>query len=70
MYYTNEFMNMLEEESTKIAKKVYNVFDHDIISIIIKDNIFWLECRGNVPIYARKYIISKMNKLGYRYLYS
>lgn len=69
-----EIFAQLENATTKIAQKVYDVLNREgIPGIIVKDNVFWFEhySRGNdCPAYVyewlKKYI---KRKYGYDYLY-
>lgn len=69
-----EIFAQLENSTTKIAQKVYDVLSREgIAGIIVKDNVFWFEhySRGNdCPAYVyewlKKYI---KRKYGYDYLY-
>ena len=57
----NEVMNLLENETTKISKKAFDVLNKEgIADIVEKDGVFWFESysSGNdCPDYIYKYLI-------------
>lgn len=75
-YLTGEIHSKLENATTKIAKKVYNVLDKDGIAGIVADErnkVFWFEfytTGNNCPQYVydwlKKYI---KREYGFDYLY-
>lgn len=66
-YYTSVIEENLKWENTKIAKRILDVFDRDVVDIIVYHNSYWFETRGFFPEYARKWIKSYMKKHGYYY---
>lgn len=69
-YVTNKFVEILKKNyvQNKIFYRCLELIDADYISILVNDNVFWFELRGKVPNYVLNYIISKMHKLGYKYI--
>lgn len=69
-YVTNKFVEILKKKyvQNKVFYRCLELIDADYISILVNDNIFWFELRGKVPNYVLNYIISKMHKLGYKYI--
>ena len=72
----NELFNYVENQNTKIAKKVYDYMNGDNISIITDGEVFWLEytnesfgCAKYPSKAVFDYIKRFMNKKGYIYLY-
>lgn len=69
-----EILVQLENATTKIAQKVYDVLNREgIPGIIVKDNVFWFEyysIRNNCPAYVYKWLKKYIKrKYGYNYLY-
>ena len=70
----NEFWEHVEEnKNKKYIEKIYKWLNRDnLTSIIIDNNIYWLEktCSlATIPNYAYNYIKKFMKKKGYTYLY-
>lgn len=67
-----EFFRYVEQQDTKIAKKVRDWLDYDLLgAIILHDGTFWFEIsyRNSMPNYCYEYIKRHLKKQGYRYLY-
>lgn len=70
---TCELYYDFKEKETKIGKKIFNIFDLDLCSIISSNNTWWLEKHSRyntIPTYfinyLRKYLKRKYN-LDYLY---
>jgi len=66
-YYTKVIVENLKYENTKIAEKVLDVIDRDVVSVVVYHNAFWFETRGSFPNYARNWIMKYMNRHGFHY---
>ena len=69
-----EILVQLENATTKIAQKIYDVLNREgIPGIIVKDNVFWFEyysIGNNCPAYVYKWLKKYIKrKYGYNYLY-
>ena len=65
--YTAVIAKNLQYENTKIARKILNVIDRDVVDVVVHHNYFWFETRGSFPNYARNWIIRYMNRHGFFY---
>lgn len=71
-YITKELWEHVEKQKTKIAKRVYNVLNHDNFYLILDGDIFYFEqtwSGATIPNYCREYVIKWGKKQGYTYLY-
>lgn len=60
----------LERHEKKIAEKVYNFLDRDLVSVVAQDGVFWFEVNhyASLPNYVYDYTKRLMKRLGYRYI--
>jgi len=69
----NEFWQHIENQNTKIAKRIYNWLNHDnLASIIVDGKLFWLEktcSTSTIPNFAYTYIKKWASKKNLTYLY-
>jgi hypothetical protein len=72
--YLGEFWSYLEQQETKISKRILNWLNHDnLYSIIAYGGTWWLEKTDsmvNIPNYVFDYIENYMKEKGYKYLWS
>ena len=69
-----EILVQLENATTKIAQKIYDVLNREgIPGIVVKDNVYWFEyysIGNNCPAYVYKWLKKYIKrKYGYNYLY-
>lgn len=69
-----EIFEKLENATTKIAQKVFDVLNREgIAGIIVKDNVFWFEhylSGNNCPAYVYEWLKKYIKReYGYVYLY-
>jgi hypothetical protein len=65
--YTAVIAENLQYENTKIARKILNVIDRDVVDVVVYRNSFWFEVRGNFPSYARDWIMRYMFRHGFKW---
>ena len=61
-----------DKNTKKIAERVYNVLNYDVLSVVGDRDIFWFEkvySFANVPEYVYQYAKRVYKKAGYTYLY-
>ena len=71
-YIQSELWDKVENSNTKIAKKVYNILNNDVLCVVGDKNIFWFEktySEAYIPEYVYTYAKKLYRKLGYTYLY-
>ena len=68
-----EFVEYLEKQDTKIAKKVWDFYNHDNINALIEYNgAWWIEHNMSVeiPEYVFRYIERYYNKKGFKWVFN
>jgi len=58
----------VESQDTKIAKRVYNAMNKDILNAVVLDgDVVWIEptYRGAVPDFVFDYVMSWAKRIGY-----
>ena len=73
-YITDKIWEKVETEKTKIAKRVYNVLNYDVMSVILftNTNRFYVEktySEAIIPNFVYSYVKKFYCSLGYKYLY-
>lgn len=72
--YLGEFWSYLEQQETKISKRILNWLNKDYIwSIVGYGGTWWFEMTNSnneIPTYVFDYIKKYMKKQGYEYLWS
>jgi len=72
-YVTEKLWDNVEKSNTKIAKRVYNALNRDIMNVVLEDKVFWFESVSSfvsIPNFVYKYAIKFYEKMGYTYLYN
>lgn len=73
-YITPEVYRLIEAEGTKIAKRVLDTLDYDILQVVQDGDVFWFEktySGAYIPEYVHKYLCKLISrKLGLRYYLS
>jgi hypothetical protein len=71
-YIQSSLWEKVEKSKTKIAKRVYNKLNEDILQVVEDDGIFWIEkvCSDiTIPNFVYNYVIKFYKKQGLKYLY-
>ena len=66
----DKLWDKVENSNTKIAKRVYNALNKDILYVVQDGNVFWFEqiCEP-IPNFVYHYAKAFYKKLGLAYLY-
>jgi len=71
-YIQSSLWEHVETSNTKIAKKVYNQLNNDILQVVEDNGVFWIEkvCSYiKIPNFVYNYVIAFYKKQGLKYLY-
>jgi hypothetical protein len=71
-YIQNKLWDKVESSKTKIAKRVYNQLNKDILYVVLDGDVFWFEkvcstCK--IPDFVYDYAKRFYKGLGFRYNY-
>jgi hypothetical protein len=71
-YIQSSLWEHVEKSNTKIAKRVYNELNKDILQVVKDGKVFWIEkvCSYiTIPNFVYNYVIKFYKKQGLKYLY-
>ena len=71
-YITGDLFKHVETSKTKIAKRVYNCINYDVLQVVLDRGTFWIEkvySEAKIPNYVHDYVV-KFYSRKYKHLYA